>query len=136
MPKINEECLLALKLYQVIRYYDPMANSAVPRIVQEYRHYEPTIREAFHARLVCFHAAKLKSLARAISRLDEAFCNREVSNREQARNVRLNAEVTRILESYGLKHMRNHDPRGYAVKIHFPDGSFNTRGGQEDGWGI
>lgn len=28
------------------------------------------------------------------------------------------------------------DPRGYTVKVHFPDGKGNTWGGDVDGWGV
>jgi hypothetical protein len=110
MNKINEEAKLAVKLY--IYSSSPSENKAV------------------------LDAAKLKSLSRSIGRIDTAARNRELSNREVARNVILNQAVQDILKTYGLKHSRNLDPRGYAVYIHFPDGSYNTLGGSESGWGI
>lgn len=44
--------------------------------------------------------------------------------------------VTDTLRPYGLIWKHNTDPRGAAVGILFPDGSFNTMGGEETGWRI
>ena len=42
-----------------------------------------------------------------------------------------------MLERAGLilNHFEN-DPRGYAVYIDLPDGSYNSFGGRENGYGI
>jgi len=82
-------------------------------------------------------AAKLCSIARALHRLDELECNRELTAHEDMRAKRLIAEAQAIItESYGLKMEHNGDPRGYAIYIHFPDGSSNSWGGSQRGWGI
>jgi len=115
--RINEEAELAVRLYAVLAADGKVALA--------------------HARTMAVRdAARLKSLSRSIGRIDTAYCNRELTNTEVDRNVRLNQAVTDILAAYGLKHSRNHDPRGYAVCIHFPDSSYNTIGGAETGWGI
>jgi len=58
--------------------------------------------------------------------------NAAVAKRER----RLVKAVTETLAPYGLKWTHNTDPRGAAVGILFPDGSYNTLGGKEEGWRI
>lgn len=52
------------------------------------------------------------------------------------REKRLCVQVTETLKPYGLTWKHNTDPRGAAVGILFPDGSYNTMGGAEEGWRI
>lgn len=81
-------------------------------------------------------AAKLCSMARALHRLDEAACNGDLTERQFKRRVNLGVAIRKIAESYGLRADHNADPRGYSVYLHFPDGSYNSWGGKETGWGI
>lgn len=83
-------------------------------------------------------AGLLKSLARAHNRLAEAECNREITSREIRRRQSIQAKIIEILKPYiGDGRVRfSGDPRGYTVKVQFPDGRGNTWGGDEEGWGI
>lgn len=84
-----------------------------------------------------FDAARLCSLARAHHRLAETECNREMTTRELARQVNIRLTIREILVEYGIESVNfSGDPRGYTVKIHFPDGRGNTWGGDSEGWGI
>ena len=130
--KINDEAQLAVMLYRE-RMRDYLLHEASPGL---YPNVEDVVYNGNVERAVCLDAAKLKSLARAIGRLDEAYCNRELTNREVARNVKLNEAVKGIAGQYGLRVTRNHDPRGFAVYLHFPDGSSNSWDGSETDWGI
>jgi len=49
----------------------------------------------------------------------------------------LEDQVRAVLGRAGLKlNHFNGDPRGYAVHIDLPDGSYNSFGGRENGYGI
>lgn len=86
---------------------------------------------------IAYHAAKLCSLARAHNRLAEVACNRELTARDIGRVEYIHAAIKAILEPYGITRVSfSGDPRGYTVKIHFPDGRGNTMGGDSEGWGI
>lgn len=91
-----------------------------------------------NAMQIAFDAGKLKSLARAHNRLMETQCNRELTVREMSRVGSVRDAIIAILAEYSLSLKVNFsgDPRGYTVKIHFPDGRGNTWGGDSEGWGI
>jgi hypothetical protein len=78
-------------------------------------------------------ATEFGSLARSLDRLNEAACNYGLTERAQNQE-----KSTRgVLEKAGLKlNHFNGDPRGYAVYIDVPDGSYNTFAGQAHGYGI
>ena len=82
-------------------------------------------------------ATQLSSFAHSLHRLNEAACNSELTQRQQKRVEKLEQSVREVLERAGLtlNHF-NSDPRGYAVYVNLPDGSYNTLGGREHGWGI
>jgi hypothetical protein len=90
-----------------------------------------TPREAAH------DATELCSLARALHRLNEVSCNCGLTPRQEKRMQNLEDKVRSILARAGmaLNHF-NGDPRGYAVYIDLPDGSYNSFGGREHGYGI
>jgi hypothetical protein len=50
--------------------------------------------------------------------------------------VDIETRVIGLAGEYGIKAETQSDPRGYAVKLHFPDKRGNTLGGDEAGWGI
>lgn len=118
MVKINPEAQLAVKLYRQTKNNEYEATAVI------------------HATEAARDASMLMGMARSIHRLAEAACNRELTKAEQKRDSRLEKSVSEILAGYGLVAKFNGDPRGYAVNIHFPDGSYNTWGGKEEGWGI
>jgi hypothetical protein len=90
-----------------------------------------TPREAAH------DAAELCSLARALHRLNEAYCNYGLTRRQENRVRSLEDKVRTVLGPTGLtlNHF-NGDPRGYALYIDLPDRSYNSFGGREHGYGI
>jgi len=84
-------------------------------------------------------AAKLASWARAIGRINIEECNRELRGSEIEKRERLQTEVERLAEAFGVVADTHEDPRGYPVKLHFTyvdPKPGNTFGGAETGWGI
>ena len=115
--KPNPEAQLAVKLYeQHQKFHDRVANG-----------------DSYKATL---DAAKLCSMARSLNRLHEIQCNRPTSDREENRIKELAKAILKLLVSYNLQGEIDSDPRGYAVYIHFSNGSSNSWGGSEKGWGI
>ena len=82
-------------------------------------------------------ATELCGLARSLHRLNEAACNYGLTDRQGARALSLEKSIRSVLERAGLtlNHF-NGDPRGYPAYIDLPDGSYNTLGGREHGYGI
>ena len=58
----------------------------------------------------------------------EARCER--------REARIESRIATIAAETGFRVECGGDPRGYTVKIFFPDDSFNTWGGRENGYGV
>lgn len=116
MVKVNEEAELAVKLAQLnSKLWDKVRTPS----------------------MLALDAAKLKSMARAVGRLDEAQCNRDLTEREETRRAKLLEAIRALAAEYGITRVEhNSDPRGYAVYLHFPDGRGNSWGGDERGWGI
>jgi len=88
-----------------------------------------------------FHLAfELLALARRLNRYNETECNYGLSERQQKNVERLEKRVREMLPpQVGVTF--NGDPRGYAVKLHFASGVYNTWGGKtwggkKKGWGI
>jgi hypothetical protein len=95
---------------------------------------------------------KLLSLSKSHKRIQVAICNgpgRCVNYLTQVDEVyrkheeicaideaRVEKRIKEIADRINLKIDCGGDPRGYTVKIHFPDGSYNTWGGVESGYGI
>jgi hypothetical protein len=90
-----------------------------------------TPREAAH------DAAELYSLARALRRLNEVSCNYGLTPRQEKRMRGLEDSIRTVLGQTGLalNHSDN-DPRGYSLYVNLPDGSYNSFGGREHGYGI
>ena len=83
------------------------------------------------------HAAELCRLASSLNRLNEIACYSGLTERQERRKQNLQTRIKVVLESAGL--VLNHfesDPRGYAVYLDLPDGSYNSFGGRECGHGI
>lgn len=78
---------------------------------------------------------KLYALALKCERNAVELCNTD--GRTDQRN-KLRAELCRIADKFGitLRADVTGDPRGYCLKLHLPDGSYNTWGGKESGYGI
>ena len=82
-------------------------------------------------------ATELCTLARALHRLNETACNYGLTPRQEKRMQILEGRVRTVLGQAGLtlNHF-NGDPRGYAVYVDLPDGSYNSFGGREHGYGV
>jgi hypothetical protein len=82
-------------------------------------------------------AAELCRLANSLNRLNEIACNFGLTERQERRKQNLQTRIKTVLEGAGLvlNHF-NSDPRGYAVYLDLPDGSYNSFGGRESGYGI
>lgn len=77
----------------------------------------------------------LLALARRLNRYNEVECNYGLTERQQKNVERLEKRVRELLPpQVGVTF--NGDPRGYAVKLHFASGVYNTWGGKSEGWGI
>ena len=82
-------------------------------------------------------AAELCRFASSLNRLNEIACNSGLSERQERRKQNLQTRIKAVLQRAGLvlNHF-NSDPRGYAVYLDLPDGSYNSFGGRECGYGI
>lgn len=88
-------------------------------------------------RQAAYDATEMCKLANSLHRLNEIACNCGVTLRQRRRIHKLQEETRSVLESCGL--ILNHfgiDPRGHAVYVDLPDGSYNSFGGRECGYGI
>lgn len=85
-------------------------------------------------------AERIMRASATLTRLAEMQCSVEMSEREAKRVERQEATraalVDRICAPYGFKAIHGGEPRGYIVKILFPDGKYNTWGGAEEGYGV
>ena len=82
-------------------------------------------------------ATELFRLANSLNRLNEIACNSGLTERQERRKQNLQTRIKAALERAGLalNHF-NSDPRGYAVYLDLLDGSYNSFGGRECGYGI
>jgi hypothetical protein len=83
-----------------------------------------------------YMARTLMRYAATAQRYATLECNRGLTTAERER---CNANRLRIAAWQVLAGMSvdiDGDPRGYVVKVHFPDGSYNTWGGRESGYGV
>ena len=83
------------------------------------------------------NAAELCRLANSLSHLNEIACNCGLTEPQERRKQNLQTRIKSVVEHAGLvlNHV-NSDPRGYAVYLDLPDGSYNSFGGRECGYGI
>lgn len=89
-------------------------------------------------------ALELARLARRHHRLAERHCNGDCrSCGEEAgwpdvckADERLEARIEKRAAALGFKVQFGGDPRGYTVSLVLPDGSYNSWGGKESGYGV
>ena len=76
--------------------------------------------------------AELQNISRSLHRLDEAYCNRELTTREERRKARLIELAQKLATSLMIGAVAYHqpDPRGCAIWIVFP--ADNRRGDSVD----
>lgn len=79
---------------------------------------------------------ELMMLAKRLNRYNETECNYGLTPAQETRVMNLEKRVRAICHALGITVIFNGDPRGYAVKLHFASGAYNTWGGKEEGWGI
>ena len=82
------------------------------------------------------HAIRLMRLARRAQRYNVLACNAELSERQQRTAERIDDEAQNIAEKLGTTLQASGDPRGFALKIIFPDGAHNTWAGTQGAWGV
>lgn len=80
-------------------------------------------------------AAMLLKLAARLAHYAETECNYGLTEGQKKRVAHLMERVRALLPP-NVTASFNGDPRGYAVKLHFVSGAYNTWGGKEEGWGI
>jgi hypothetical protein len=82
-------------------------------------------------------AAELCRLANSLNRLNEIACNSGLTERQERYKQNLRTRIKAVLERAGLvlNHFNN-DPRGYAVYLDLPDGSYNGFGRRVCSYGI
>ena len=78
----------------------------------------------------------LLDLAPIYGRIQETACNRSLTTEEARTEVRTEESIRGIAKELGCGVQFGGDPRGYTVKLMFPDGHFNTWGGKESGFGV
>lgn len=81
-------------------------------------------------------AEALLELSRQYEKIQVTECNRELTNLERNKEERVKEQLKEIGKMCMLPLKFNGDPRGYTVKCFFFDGSYNTWGGAEEGYGI
>lgn len=83
-------------------------------------------------------AKRIRRLARAIHRLAETACNRELTDDEKKRDENAVHNFKQAAKSIGCGSRFSGDPRGCCAFLVFPEITrrFNTWGGVEDGWGV
>lgn len=84
--------------------------------------------------------------AKALHRLYEHRCSRELTLAEQSIEIRHERWVERLCATVQIKATFNGDPRGFPVKLYLcnnedqaralGDHPYNTWGGASEGWGI
>ena len=69
-----------------------------------------------------------------LHRLAETACNRELSDPEQRKQIRIEGYVKDLLECYGVRVRFEGDPRGGTIRMFFDSHASNNWGGED--WGI
>ena len=70
--------------------------------------------------LVSYGALRLQAIARSVHRLDEAYCNGNLSNTQQARLAKLLNEARIITRNKHLTVYHQSDPRGWPLYVFCP----------------
>ena len=81
-------------------------------------------------------AVELLILADRLHRYAETACNYQLTPQQEKREKALADRVLAICGGWNVSVKFGGDPRGFVVKLMLPDGSYNTWGGKEEGWGI
>ena len=72
--------------------------------------------------------------ARTLTALAIAACNRTLTDKEDKRKIDEQYWIIKLVTPYGVTVNYGGDPRGFVVKLQFPNGESNSWG--NDGWGI
>lgn len=84
----------------------------------------------------CFLAFRLIRLATRLQRYATHACNYPLTPRQAATYERTRACLQEIATLLQTRIDTSGDPRGYVVKVHLPDGAYNTWGGVDVGYGV
>ena len=79
---------------------------------------------------------QLLRLAKRVQRYNLLHATVGLSAQQERVSDRLEAEFLVLCTTVGWGGKTGGDPRGYALKILFPDHSTNSWGGADDGWGV
>lgn len=79
-------------------------------------------------------ANRMMQLARTAQRYNLLRCNVGLTPAQDRRSQRVDEKFLRLCQEWGWEGKIGSDPRGFALKIVFPDGSSNNWPG--DGWGV
>lgn len=84
-----------------------------------------------------YHQARgILKHAKTIDRAATSECNGTLTRRQKLAAARAECTIAEICEKQGFSVHFGGDPRGYTTKIAFPDGSYNSWGGVDEGWGV
>lgn len=81
-------------------------------------------------------ARMLRKIGKRAHKLAEIQCNREMTDSERAEDEETDETFRALCLSIGCKANLSGDPRGHVAHIVFPDGTHNTWGGSEHGYGV
>jgi hypothetical protein len=85
---------------------------------------------AKHSNVTLHDCKRLMRYAATHHRLAEDSCNREWTDQDESKKIRVRKSIQTIIHSHGARVLFNFDPRGCTVKIQVPDGFTNDFGGE------
>jgi hypothetical protein len=88
------------------------------------------------AHQISMDAESLIEKARKHHKRCEDMCNYDTGPRFEANTEKLENEIAALAAPYTRDVRFGGDPRGFTVKFFFPQGTYNSWGGPENGWGI
>jgi hypothetical protein len=88
----------------------------------------------FSSQEIARDAVEIVRLATTIQRIAVIACNRELSEREKRRDEACEENLRILLAKYKATVSTSGDPRGYVVKVRFPDGERHNDYGGEGLW--
>ncbi len=83
---------------------------------------------AKHSKASLSDCQRLMRFAATHQRICTDECNREISNGEQAKKIRVQRKIVALCAGFNVKPKFSGDPRGCTVKLQVPDGHTNDWG--------
>ena len=88
---------------------------------------------AKHSEATLHDLQRLLRFAATHQRICTDECNRELSEREQAKKIRVQRKILALCTSAKVEARFSGDPRGCTVKLRLPDGTYNNWDGETVG---